>query len=36
LAKFGLTDGLHQVFPVYRNVFVLTQVWFKLFSFAQI
>jgi len=25
-----------EVFPVYLNVFVFTQVWLKLFSFAQI
>jgi len=25
-----------QVFPINLNVFVLTQIWLKLFSFAQI
>ena len=25
-----------QVFPVYLNVFVFTQIWLKLFSFARI
>jgi len=25
-----------QVFPINANIFVFTQVWLKLFSFAQI
>jgi len=36
LPKIDLTDGLHQNFPIYLNVFIFTQIWMKLFSFAQI
>jgi len=25
-----------QMFPIYLNVFIFTQIWMKLFSFAQI
>jgi len=36
LAKFDMTDGLQLRVSNYLNVFVVTQVWLKLFLFAQI
>ena len=36
MPTLDLTDGHTQMFPIYLNVFIFTQIRMKLFSFAQI